>query len=97
MLAAVTSRLRVALSGTPGVAWESLPVQVLNTPLTSPADEPTKNSTLLSGTLMLKFRPVFAGVCAFKATPDKIRNKINVNFLLIKPHILKSVQVRMHK
>jgi hypothetical protein len=44
---------------------------------------------------MLKLRPVCAGVCAFNAAPDKIRNKINVTLLLIKPPVLKSVQLRI--
>ena len=85
MLAAEISRLSVAVSGTPGVATYSLPFQELNMPFTSPAEEPTKNSTLLLGTSMMNSRPGFVGVCAYEGAPQQSSNKVIVKIFLMKP------------
>src|SRR5208282_791938 len=87
MLAAEISRLRVALSGTPGVATLSLPFQELNVPLTSPAEEPTKNSTLLLGTSIVNSRPGLVRVCACKGIPEQSKKKTIVNMFFMKPTV----------
>ncbi len=71
------------LRGTPGVATYSLPFQDPKTPFTSPAEEPTKNSTLLLGTSITNSRPGCAGVSANRGAPQQSSNIVIIRIFII--------------
>src|ERR1039458_2967741 len=83
--------LAAEISGTPGGATYSLPFQEPNTPFTSPAEEPTKNSTLLLGTSMTNSRPGCAGVCAYEGAPQQSSNKVIARTLFMKTNLYRSL------
>jgi len=83
MLGAEISSFNVALSGTPGVATPKLPFQDLNMPLTSPAEEATKNSILLLRISMVYSFVGFAGPFADVRRPEEIRSRPIVTICFI--------------